>query len=222
MRMTLSSHQRLIVFIVVAFVIDYLPLINLPFLWSETFFHEISHGLAALLSGGNVHNITLNFDGSGVCTTSGGSRFLVSFSGYAGSALWGLFIYCLADALSPGKSRLVVMFIVSMLVITLVLWARDYSSVIILIVLLIMYLLPLYKAVRGSAKSFIQLVGVFVMLDALRSPLYLLDGRDLGDGAHLAELTWLPEIVWVAIWLVIASGCLYILWNLNKNKNQSI
>jgi len=68
--MTLTSRQRLIVFIVVAFIIDYKPLLNLPFLWSETFFHEISHGLAALLTGGTIHNIALNFNGSGVCTTN--------------------------------------------------------------------------------------------------------------------------------------------------------
>jgi len=95
--MTLTPRQQLSLFIVLAFIIDYLPIINLPFLWSETFFHEISHGLAALLTGGTIHNITLNFNGSGVCTTSGGTRFLIAFSGYAGSALWGLLIYSIAS-----------------------------------------------------------------------------------------------------------------------------
>lgn len=225
--MTLTSRQRLIVFIVAAFIIDYLPLINLPFLWSETFFHEISHGLAAIITGGTIHNITLNFNGSGVCTTSGGLRFLVSFSGYAGSALWGLLIYSIASALSKTKAKFIVGTMVAVLGITLVLWARDLSTIIILMVLLAMYAMPLVKSrwFKGqwfnvqwfsvplfSVKGFIQLVGVFVMLDAIRSPLYLLDGRDLGDGASLAQLTWLPEIFWVALWFAIAVGCLYFLW----------
>ncbi len=210
--MPLTSRQQLILFIIAAFIVDYLPFINLPFLWSETFFHEISHGLAALLTGGMVHNITLSFDGSGLCTTRGGSRFLISFSGYAGSALWGLLIYSVADTLSPKNAKIMVGVMVLMLGATLLLWARDISTIIILLILLLMYALPLVKSLRFSIKFFIQLVGVFVMLDAIRSPLYLLDGRDLGDGASLAQLTGLPELFWVALWFVIAVGCLYRLW----------
>ena len=210
--MTLTPQLRLVLFIVAAFIIDYLPFINLPFLWSQTFFHEISHGIAALLTGGSIHNISLHFSGSGLCTTSGGIRFIVTFSGYAGSALWGMLIYRVANSLSPASSNIMVASMVGMLALTLVLWARDIPTITILIVLLIMYGLPLYKSLWISVKSFIQLVGVFVLLDAIRSPLYLLDGRDLGDGASLANLSWLPEIFWVALWFLIASGCLYSLW----------
>ncbi len=217
--MTLTSRQQLTLFIITAFIIDYLPFINLPFLWSETFFHEISHGLAALLTGGSIRNITLSFDGSGVCTTSGGLRFLISFSGYAGSALWGLLIYSVADSLSQKNAKLMVGIMLLMLGATLLLWARDISTIIILLILLLMYVLPLVKSLWFSVKFFIQLVGIFVMLDAIRSPLYLLDGRDLGDGASLAQLTGLPEFLWVALWFVIAVGCLYRLWaKPNENK----
>lgn len=210
--MTLSPRQQLSLFIVLAFIIDYLPIINLPFLWSETFFHEISHGLAAVITGGTIHNITLNFNGSGLCTTSGGTRFLISFSGYAGSALWGLLIYSIADTLSPAKAKFMVGIMVAMLALTLLLWARNISTIIILSVLLLMYATPLYKALWFRVKFFIQLVAVFIMLDAIRSPLYLLDGRDLGDGASLSKLTLLPEFFWVALWFAIAVGCLYSLW----------
>jgi hypothetical protein len=210
--MTLTSRQRLSIFIVLAFIIDYLPLVNLPFLWSETFFHEISHGLAALLTGGVIHNISLNFNGSGLCTTSGGMPFLISFSGYAGSALWGLLIYSVADTQSQQRAKFIVAAIVAMLALTLLLWSRDFPSIVILLILLLMYSMPLLKSLWFSVKFFIQLVGIFIMLDAIRSPLYLLDGRDLGDGASLAEQTWLPEIFWVALWFAIAVACLYLLW----------
>ncbi|NOY67865.1 MAG: M50 family metallopeptidase [Gammaproteobacteria bacterium] len=210
--MKLTSRQQLAIFIAIAFVIDYLPFINLPFLWSETFFHEISHGIAAVITGGKILNITLNFDGSGLCTTSGGIRFVTAFSGYMGSALWGLLIYGCASALSRRNATIIVVIIVIMLAITLLLWARDIPSVTILIVLLLMYALPLISASWFNVKYFIQVVGVFVMLDAVRSPLYLLDGRDLGDGATLSSLTGIPEIIWVAVWFMIAIGCLYILW----------
>ena len=106
--MTLKPTQRFIAFVLAAFLIDYLPLINLPFLWSETFFHEISHGLAAIMSGGEIYRITLNFNGSGTCETLGGVGFLVSFSGYAGSALWGLMIYHTASVSSQSHVKIIV------------------------------------------------------------------------------------------------------------------
>lgn len=219
--MTLTPRQRLSLFIVLAFIIDYLPIISLPFLWSETFFHEISHGLAALITGGTIHSITLNFDGSGLCTTSGGTRFLIAFSGYAGSALWGLLIYSIANTLSPAKAKLMVGIMVTMLALTLLLWARNISTIVILSALLLMYATPLYKALWFRVKFFIQLVAVFIMLDAVRSPLYLLDGRDLGDGANLSNLTLLPEFFWVVLWFVIAIGCLRLLWR-TGDKNRAV
>jgi len=227
----LTSQRRLLIFIVAAFIIDYLPFINLPFRWSETFFHEISHGLAAILTGGTIYKITLNFDGSGVATTGGGVRFLVSFSGYAGSALWGFLIYSLASALSQSKAKFIVAAIMVMLAVTLLLWARDLSTISILLVLLVTYSIPLSKKLWSNGSwfnnkwfnphIFIQLVGVFVMLDAIRSPLYLLDGRNLGDGASLAQLTWLPEFFWVAVWFAIALGCLYLSWRLSAKAEKA-
>lgn len=216
-----NPKLQLIFFIFIAFVIDYLPFVNLPFLWSETFFHEISHGIAALLTGGSIHNISLHFRGSGLCTTSGGSHFLISFSGYLGSVIWGAVIYSTASVLSNNKSKYIVMAIVAMLSLVLVLWARNISTILILLVLLAMYLLPLFTKLGVAAKYFIQTVGIFVMLDAIRSPLYLLDGRDLGDGAALSKLTWLPETFWIIAWFLIAVGGLYGLWISAAKNSQS-
>ncbi|VAW56007.1 hypothetical protein MNBD_GAMMA07-193 [hydrothermal vent metagenome] len=220
----ITPRIQLILFIVLALIIDYLPIVNLPFLWSETFFHEISHGLSALITGGVIQGISLNFNGSGLCTTSGGSHFLISFAGYAGSVVWGLVIYSTASVLSKAKAKYIVATIVLLLTVVLVLWARDIPTITILIILLAMYLTPLFSALSViGAKYFIQLVGIFVMLDAIRSPLYLLDGRDLGDGAALSQLTWLPEIFWIATWFVFAVSGLLLLWKLagNTAKDES-
>ena len=219
--MTLNRPQQFIAFVITAFLIDYLPLINLPFLWSETFFHEISHGLAAIFTGGSVQRIQLNFNGSGLCVTRGGSEFLVAFSGYAGSALWGWMIYRTASVLSQTHVKYIVAALIAMLILTLILWARSVSSIVILLILIIMYSLPLYAKLWISVKNFIRLLGMFVLLDAIRSPLYLLDGRDLGDGTSLASLTLVPEFVWVVLWVSIAVGGLVFLWKGSVVKKQA-
>lgn len=61
-----------------------------------TFFHELSHGLAAVLTGGSIEKITVEADGSGLCFTRGGWRWAVIPAGYLGSMFWGSLILILA------------------------------------------------------------------------------------------------------------------------------
>ena len=60
------------------------------------FFHESSHALAALLTGGEVLEMEINYLQGGHVLSRGGSRFLTLSAGYLGSLIWGLTIYSLA------------------------------------------------------------------------------------------------------------------------------
>lgn len=66
---------------------------NTPFVYPIKIFvvllHEISHGIAAVLTGGSIAKILISADQGGVCYTAGGWRFLVLTAGYLGSMLWG-------------------------------------------------------------------------------------------------------------------------------------
>src|SRR5690606_11745044 len=53
------------------------------------FFHELSHGLAAIFTGGRIHGIELNARQGGLTYTSGGIALLITSAGYIGSMLWG-------------------------------------------------------------------------------------------------------------------------------------
>lgn len=57
------------------------------------FFHEASHALAALLTGGQVREMIVNTREGGHVVTAGGNRFLTLNAGYLGSLLWGLAVY---------------------------------------------------------------------------------------------------------------------------------
>lgn len=186
----------------------YIPYVNLPLIWSETFFHEISHGIAALITGGSIVSIDLSLNGEGHCITRGGNQFLVGFSGYAGSALWGFLIFVASDSLAKNKSRIVVSLVILIIVLTIVLWARDIVTIFILLSLTGMYLAIALRESLRLIKYFISFVGVFVMLDAIRSPLVLFDGQSIGDGATLASKYVLPEFLWISIWVLISLTCL--------------
>ena len=198
-----------------AIVIKQLPLISIPFNWLESYFHEISHGIAALLTGGNVLRIQLFANGAGLCTTQGGISFIISFAGYAGATLWGWGIYKLASAhqkVAQVFSILLFILIVS----SIVFWGRDLLTWFILGVLAVLFLLTIKLKKPHYLQRLMQLFGLLILLNSLSSPSYLLDGRHLGDGAALAAMTFIPEIIWVLIWFSIALLALYSLYKATK------
>ena len=92
-----QKYQFYLLLIIAVFVRQ-LPFVSIPLNWLESYFHEISHGIAALVTGGSIVKIELFTNGAGLCTTQGGFTFLISFLGYAGATFWGWTIYRVASA----------------------------------------------------------------------------------------------------------------------------
>ena len=203
------------ILLITAVVIKQLPFVSIPFNWLESYFHEISHGIAAILTGGNVLRIQLFANGAGLCTTQGGIGFVISFSGYAGATLWGWGIYKLASAHQKVAQAFSVLIFI-LLVSSIVFWGRDLLTWFILLVLAAIFLLTIKLKKLYYLQRLMQLFGLLILLNSLFSPSYLLDGRHLGDGAALASITFIPEIIWVAIWFSIALLALYSLYKTTK------
>jgi len=198
-----------------AIILKQLPLITIPFNWLESYFHEVSHGLAALLTGGKVLRIQLFANGAGLCTTQGGIAFVISFSGYAGATLWGWGIFKLSSA-NQRAAQIFSVVIFILLVSSMVFWGRDLLTWFILAVLAVIFLLTIKLQKVHYLQRLMQLFGLLILLNSLSSPSYLLDGRNLGDGAALASITYIPEFVWVLIWFSIALFALYSLYKTAK------
>ncbi len=70
-------------------LIPFADLLTYPIRLFSTFIHETGHILAALVSFGDVSQMVVNMDSSGVTYTSGGSRFLIGSGGYLGTTVFG-------------------------------------------------------------------------------------------------------------------------------------
>ena len=79
-----------------------------PFRLFVVFLHEISHGLAAVVTGGSVVSIGLSFDEGGVCVTRGGWPFLILNAGYLGSLLWGALFLLLGGRRTRARAAIAV------------------------------------------------------------------------------------------------------------------
>lgn len=203
------SRGLFIIELVVALLITRIPYLSVPFKWLESYFHELSHGIATILSSGIVSHIQLFPNGAGFCFSQGGSPMLIGFAGYFGAACWGYLIYLLATW--PKGIRVSFALLGALVVLSGLLWGRDILTLAILAVLTIILLLPLKLSQNKILTQFLRIIGLMIMLNALASPTVLL-GLGQGDAVMLAERTWIPAWIWVGLWLLTSAGALYFAW----------
>ncbi|ABM00143.1 M50 family metallopeptidase [Shewanella amazonensis] len=212
-RTAISPHPGRGVFLLelaVAAFITHIPYLGIPFKWLESFFHELSHALATLLTGGTVSHIQLFPNGAGLCFSGGGMPVVIGFSGYAGAAFWGLTLFVMATwprGIKPAFALLGVMVLV-----VLLFYARDVLTMGILLVLAGLFFLPLKLASAPWLVMFLRLLALIVLLNALNSPTYLWGLEEQGDAVLLSNFIWLPPALWIASWLVLAAACLWLCW----------
>ncbi|MBA6290901.1 M50 family metallopeptidase [Colwellia sp. MB3u-70] len=210
--MNFSPKYKFWLMLFSAIIILQLPFISIPFKWLESYFHEISHGLTALLTGGSIVKIQLFPNGAGLCTTRGGSAFFISLMGYGGAILWGSLIFYLASS-HRKTAQIFSILLIGLLASSILLWVRDLLTLFIVIVLLMLVIAQLKYSSQKHLQTLLQLTGLLVLINSLMSPLYLLDGQAKGDGAALANMTFIPEIIWVVIWF---SAALFATYRLSK------
>lgn len=204
-----------------AFLFSFLPIINAPFMWITVFLHETSHGVAALLTGGTIEKIELHLIGSGLCYTRGGIRFIILNAGYIGTVIWGFIIYEMADEISAKNTNLLAIFFSTLITISAIFYGRDIITWGILFVLFSLFVSILKLQDSFLMKLALKFIGIYVLLDSVRAPLYLIDGRHYGDGAKLSDVTGIPEMFWIILWLAIGISGTYYLWKLNKKIPQN-
>ena len=100
--------------------------------WFETFFHEISHGLASVFTGGQISSIELDWNGSGLCYSGGGNGTITTFSGYFGASIWGSFIYLLTSHENKTVNKISIGGLLTMMGI-FIFYSGNFTTIIILL-----------------------------------------------------------------------------------------
>lgn len=180
------------------------------------FFHELSHGLAAVITGGSIDRIELSSGQGGVCYTRGGSRFLTLTAGYLGSLLWGGAI--LVAAARTRYDRWIAGGLGVMTIIIGLLFLRPLISFGFAFVVLV-GLAFVFSGLKLSEQINDVLLRVIGLTSCLYAPLDIksdiLDRPHLrSDAVMLSELTMIPSVVWGVIWILVATigaiGFMYI------------
>lgn len=214
----MSPRLLFIAYCFIALIITFIPLISIPFNWLETVFHELSHALATLLTGGQVISFKLELSGAGQVQSRGGISILIAFCGYFGAACWGFILYQAGYSYRIVKSLLT--FLVLGFSLVTIFWIRDILTLFIMLIIIAWLIVMLRSHQAQWLNNIGQFTGIFVLFNAIKSPLYLLDGQQRGDGSLLASLTFIPEIIWIVIWLGWGLFLLLKMWKLTKGRGK--
>jgi hypothetical protein len=176
-----------------------------PFRIFVVFLHEISHGLAALLTGGSIESIGLSFDEGGVCRTRGGSPFLILNAGYLGSLLWGALFLVLGGR--RARARSVVAAIGVFTIVVTLLYVRTLFGFGYGLVAGLAFVGVASRLRPAASEVVLAAVGatsaLYAVWDVATDVLLRHSGES--DAAALAQLTGVPAGVWGVMWIA-ASG----------------
>ena len=182
------------------------------------FFHESSHAIATLLTGGTVKELVINQDQGGYVISQGGNRFIILSAGYIGSLLWGVIIY-MASVKSHYDKAIMAVLGISILIITLVLSRSIFSWLFGLLSGGAMLLMARYLAEKYN-DFVLRLIGLtsimYAPLDIYSDTIsrsYL-----QSDAYLLAEYTGGTTLLWGSIWIIISVVVIFycLKWVLNK------
>lgn len=166
--------------------------------------HEISHGIAAVLSGGYIVEIAINERLGGHCISSGGNQMFIASAGYLGSLLWGsaLFVSGYNKKWNLGFS----IFLGSVLIfITANYMENIFAGMIISSFGLYFIIAPRYLPgmLHGYITKFLGITSAFYVAIDIGQDLVV--NTYLGsDASLLSSLTGVPAVIWGIIWLLIS------------------
>jgi hypothetical protein len=191
-----------------------------PFTILATWFHEMGHGIAAMLAGRGFERLLIFADGSGVALSMrpvdgyGLTDGLVAASGPLGPAIAGALLIVASRSPTATRNALAVLGVA--LILSTLIWVRSPTGWLVLPALGIAIVL---LALRGwvSMRSFvIQLLGVQAAISAWQQFDYLFSpGGNVGgelqrsDTGAIADVLLLPYWFWGA---TISAAILALLW----------
>lgn len=184
-----------------ALLLWHTPLV-LPFKLFVVMLHELSHGIAAILTGGRIIAIQLTVDQGGLCQTAGGSRPIILSAGYLGSMVWGALLLVLGSR--SRRDRAILGALGTLVVGITALYVRSLFGAVFGILTGAALVLCARYLPASVSDLLLRAIGVTSCLYApedIASDLILRSVPD-SDAAQLARVTFIPGVAWGILWMV--------------------
>lgn len=191
-----------------------------PFTILATWFHEMGHGLAAMLAGRPFERLLIYADGSGVALSlrpADGYRLtdaLVAASGPLGPAIAGAAL--IVASRSPTATRAALSVLGAALVVSTAIWVRSPTGWLVLPALGMAIALLALRGSQPWRRFAIQLLGVQAAISAWQQFDYLFSpGGNVGGELHRSDTGAIADVLLLPYWFwgaTISAAILALLW----------
>lgn len=196
-------------FLTLLWRVPILGLLFYPFRLLNTFVHELSHGLAAVLTGGQFERFMVYPNREGLALINGGSRFVVANAGYLGSAFFGGGLILLSA--TSIAIQTILLGLGFALAIACLLFVRNLFGFFAgLLLALGLGAAGVYLDEEQATLVFallamqLPLAAVNSLIDLIRHSMLPIDGEQLSDAQVLARATHIPALIWALLWFLTA------------------
>jgi hypothetical protein len=207
-------HKELGIALIFAFIS--ITLWRMPGLWGVTypfqifgtFVHEICHGIAAILTGGEFRRFAINPNLSGIAWHVGGIRWIVASAGYVGSAVFGGFLIIISAWGAP--ARQILFWLGVTLGVFCLLFVRNLFGIfsgLLLTAALISAGVWLNAFWANALLLFLAIQTAFDALDGVLDLITISTYRAhiFTDARTMQRLTMIPAIMWALLWAAVAA-----------------
>ncbi len=205
----LRGHWQLLALTALVFALWQTPLV-VPLKILIVFFHEVSHALAAMASGGAVDSISVSSAQGGLTVTRGGSLFAILTAGYLGSLAIGALILLIALRTRWDRALMGALGLAMLLITTL--YVREGFALAFglgggALMLAMAWFLP--RDINDMALRLIGLTSlIYVPWDIFNDTIQRAGMRS--DAYMLAEEFGGATMLWGGLWLVLAAGVIWL------------
>nr|WP_256521893.1 M50 family metallopeptidase [Halobacillus sp. A5] len=176
-----------------AFMLTQAPIFGKYFAMINTMIHETGHSLTALITGGEVRNISLFPNTSGVTMTGHASwisQLLTSLSGYVFASFMGFFFFYL---IIKGHYRWMVYILLALLIINVLFWVRNLYGVFWIVTFGAGFIWLLRMGQQTLVQYVLVFIACLIMVEAVSSAFEIMllsffSPSQAGDAANLARI----------------------------------
>lgn len=203
------------VFTIILWRIPYGMILLYPFTILSTWFHEMAHGIMALILGGNFHQLEINSNGSGLAMWSGDlflgnvGKALVAAAGPLGPTVAGAILIILSKKDKYIKTILYVFS--AMLISSVILWVRSIYGIPVIVIIAILIFFAAHNMQPKKQKLLLIFLGIQSFLSIFLSIGYLLSQEafidnkyHISDTGVIAENLFLPYWIWGGVIIIIS------------------
>ena len=199
----LRGHWQLMLITVVVLALWNTPVV-VPLKILIVFFHELSHAIAAWMTGGSVDSISLSPQQGGLTVTRGGNVFLTMSAGYLGSLLIGVLVFLVAVRSHADRVLMGVLGAVMLLVAAL--FIREWFALAFTVGTGLVMLASARYVPHEMNDLALRVIGltsmIYVPLDIFSDTIARSGIRS--DAYMLAERFGGATVIWGGLWLLIS------------------